>query len=467
MLTQRNRTIFLRITIAIFALVVLLLPGCKNLKQGRTGRQAKPPVVIFVIDTWRADHAGCYGYERNVTPNIDRWSQQATRFVTAHSPSSWTVPAMASMFTGVYPWSHGVVKAEISDASKVDYQPTLAEQFTTLAEAMKAAGYETFGVSGNYHLHEKYGMAQGFDHYTAFGFRTRDPVDLQIKDWLPKLQQLQRQGKPYFLFVLYFDPHHPYLPVEPFISQWRPDYDEDKLRELVGESFAKRAYAGDYDNDPKTLQIFKDLYDSEIAAADNSVGRWLKELPGIDDALVVVTADHGEAFADHQNMIHGTDLYNETVHVPLLVKFPGGEYAGKAPTHAVSTVDLYPTIADYTGASLPAYLEGQDLLAGLAKPDAKRYLFAETERAEQAHWRAVITTQEKWVMRASDKVQKFYNLLADPTEQRDLYVPEHEPSSKFYAVWVKHNRHKPLYEPGSAGEVTKELRDTLKELGYL
>ena len=453
----------------LIALLLTALPGCRGAKNRRARKNAKPPVIVFVIDTWRSDHTGCYGYERNVTPNIDALAKNAVRFTTAHAASSWTVPSVASLFTGVYPWDHGVTKAEVSTASSVDYQLTLADEFTTLAESMKEAGYETFGVSANYHLHEKYGMAQGFDHFKAFGFRVREPVDLQIKDWLPKMRQAVRQGKPYFLYVHYFDPHHPYLPVEPFIREWMPEYDSKKVEAIIGEGFMTRALEGEFYDQPEMLQAIMDLYDSEIRAGDDSVGRWLKELPGIDEALIVVTSDHGEAFGDHRNMIHGHDLYTETLQVPLVMRFPGGEHAGRAPSHAVSLVDLFPTIAKYVGAAVPDYVAGKDLLGQLDNPPVDRYLFAETERVEGFHWRAVITTKHKWMLSMKDKRQEFYDLTADPREQNNLILPArtHAMASEFYAVWVKNRKHRPLFKPGNAGTISPELRNQLKALGYL
>jgi arylsulfatase A-like enzyme len=453
--------------LALALLLALSVAGCPGKGRRGAARTEKPPIILIVIDTLRADHVGANGYGRNTTPNIDAFAKTATRFSAAHAAASWTVPSMASMFSGVYPWGHGVVMAEVSAANQVDYQLTLSDQFETMAETLAAEGYETFGVSANYHMHEKYGMSQGFAHYKTFGFRDREPVDLQVKDWIPQMRRAMRQGKPYFLYVHYFDPHHPYLPVDPFIRQWRPEFDMDRIKELVGEGFIKRAVEGEFFRQPETLQLFVDLYDSEISAADDSVGKLLANLPQADQALVVVTADHGEAFGEHNNMIHGRDMYAETLHVPLVVRFPGQLHAGKTIDNAVSLVDLYPTLAEAAGAEQPRYLDGQSLRRQIENPPKDRYLFAETQRAKEFYWRGVITTGQKWLYHVQEKKQEFYNIAADPGETKDLYQEGNREAASMAAKWRQHRRREPVFAPGNAGEISPELRDQLKNLGYL
>lgn len=450
----------------LVALSLALLPGCPG--KAKRARRGKPPVVLIVVDTLRADHVGCYGYSRPTTPNIDAFAAGAVRFDAAHAAASWTVPSMASLFTGVYAWDHGVVQAQVVGPGEIEEQLTLAEDFVTLAETLKGAGYETFGVSANYHLHEKYGMGQGFDHYKAFGFRDREPVDLQVKDWRGNLAKLQRRGQPYFLYVHYFDPHHPYLPVEPYVREWRPQYEDGQVEAAIGKDFVKRADAGEFFDQPDVMQLLVDLYDSEIRAADDSVGKLLADLPGIEDAVVIVTADHGEAFGDHRNMIHGRDLYRETLRVPLLVRFPDKAHAGRVVPDAVSLVDVYPTVAAAVGAETPPYLAGLDLRAGLDTGlPADRVLFAETERGTDQHWRAAITTGRKWLHLLSSDTPEFYDLAADPLETRNLLPGGADEANDFRRAWLKKRRVRPRFKPGSAGALDPALRDQLKNLGYL
>jgi arylsulfatase A-like enzyme len=452
-------------TLLLLGAVTFELAGCR-----RTARPSpKPPIIVIIIDTLRADHVGAYGYARPTTPNLDRFSAGAIRFANAHAASSWTVPSMASLFTGVSPWNHGVVKAEADlSPEQVGYQLTLNDQFVTLAETLKAAGYETYGVTANYHLHEKYGMAQGFDHYEAFGFRDREPVDLQLKDWLAALQRTRRQGKPYFLFIHYFDPHHPYFPIEPFINEWRPNYDRQEIQDLAVKNFRGLLDKGYFLDNADKMQLLVDLYDSEIRACDDSVGRWLGELPDVGRALVLITSDHGEAFGDHRNMIHGSDLYGETLRVPLWLRLPDGKHAGAVVNEHVSLLDIYPTLAAVVGAKPPDYVEGVDLLPVVdQKAPATRLLFAATERATDQVWRAAIRAPYKLVYHVNQKRKELYDLSADPSEQHDLAATQPDLAEELFAALVRAKRPKPRFAPGTAGTISPELRRQLTELGYL
>jgi arylsulfatase A-like enzyme len=433
--------------------------GCKRL-QGA----AKPPIVLIVIDTLRADHVGAYGYARPTTPNLDRFAATAVRYANAHAAATWTVPSMASLFTGVYPWDHGVVKAEANDyASQVTYQLTLNEQFVTLAETLKAAGYETFGASANYHMHEKYGMAQGFDHYKAFGFSDRGPVDAQFKDWLPLLKQARAQRRPYFLYLHYFDAHHPYKPIEPFLRQWRTQVNAEQVKSLADQNFSGQLKKDFFLQRPDLMQLLVDLYDSEIRADDESVGAVLAALPDAARALIVITSDHGEAFGDHRNLIHGSDLYAETMRVPLLVKLPNGPRAATVVDEHVGLVDVYPTLTETAGAAKPPYLAGVSLLGA----NGPRTLFAATEREPEQTWRGVVQAPYKLVVNSARNRRELYDIAQDPTEKSDLAATQTDRAEALHALLIKAKRARPLYAPGSAGKIDPALREQLKNLGYI
>lgn len=449
-----------------FAVVIVLLllysAGCRPHQVETT--PAGRPVILIVIDTLRADHVGCYGYQRKVTPNIDAFAAGAVRFANAHAAASWTVPSMTSMLTGVYPWDHGITKAEVINNGKVGGQPILSDQFTTLAEALQAAGYATFGVSANYHLHHKFGMGQGFDQYQVFGWVNRGPVDRQVEAWQNQLFRLRAQKKPYFLLVHYFDPHHPYLPSPEYIADWRPNVDLEAEKEYFDERFLKEINSEEIYNDPEHLQLLADLYDGEIAATDESVGKLLQSLPDLDDSLVIITSDHGEAFGEHHNMIHGLDLYAETERVPLLIKFPGKDRAGQVVSEPVSLIDLYPTIAGFAEAEKPKYLAGVDLFADQL---AERTLYAMIERSSAHRWRAIITGGKKWLYEERTEEQFLFDLAADPAEKHNLIAEKSENGSDYKALWMSAARRSPLFPPGESHEMDPEERRQLKNLGYI
>ncbi len=458
---RKRFSIFLFPSLLACLLAALALCGCKPERK-----EAPPPIVLIVIDTLRADHVGAYGYARPTTPSLDRFAATAIRFANAHAAASWTVPSMASLFTGAYPWDHGVVKAKVTDSlNQVDFQLTLNDKFVTLASTLRAAGYETFGVSANYHMHERYGMAQGFDHYKAFGFVDRRVVDQQVGDWLGRLAEARRQRRPYFLYVHYMDPHHPYLPIEPYISEWRPKYDKDEIASLH-EKLGRHELQVDYFlARPAAMGLLADLYDSGVKAADDSVGKLLAALPDLAHTTVVITADHGEAFGDHKNMIHGPDLFGETMRVPLLVQRADGARAGAVVDENVSLVDVYPTLANLAGAKRPSYLVGVDLFGPAAK--APRTFFAATHYLDDDPVQAVVRAPYKLVVDLRTMRAGLFDISADPKEKKNLAEEQPALVNELLAALAKARRPRPLFPPGNAGAIDPTLRQQLKSLGYI
>lgn len=451
-----------RLLIFFFLLPVLAfgLGACKKNNQ--------PPIVLIVIDTLRADHVGINGYGRPTTPALDAFAKQGVRFTRSYAPASWTVPSMNSMFTGVYPPRHGVVFAEIENTN-VASQQVMSDKFVTLAESLKEAGYATFGVSANYHMHEQYGMDQGFDHYKTFWFADRESVDNQLDIFLPQIKRLHKQGKPYFLFVHYFDPHHPYKIVKPFTERIAPDLDLEMVKKYSINNFIDWAQTGVFFEQPDKMAMLVDLYDGEVAACDDSLLKLLQNIPGYEQAAVIVTSDHGEAFGEHRNMIHGRDLYAETVNVPLAIKLPGGLKAGAVIDTPVSLIDLYPTIAALSGARPPKILDGLDL-APLwnGKPFAERLLYSYTERVRAASWAAVIGPQYKLIHSIAEKKYMVFDQFADPGETNNVYDAHADLALEYRRQLAKARQQEPIYNPGVTGEpMTNELRETLRDLGYL
>lgn len=459
---MKYKSTILLILLALIA-TLAVVSGCPLKKS------PPPPIILAVIDTLRADHVGAYGYSRPTTPNLDELAGKGIVFKHAHAGASWTVPSMNSLFTGVYPWSHGVVYAETAHAS-VRTQQKLSDHFVTLAEMLKEKGYATFGVSANYHMHEQYGVAQGFDDYKAFSFSDREPVDRQLKFWLPKIKRVYAQKKPYFLFVHWFDPHHPYKYSDSYTAKMNPDLTRETVKQYAANDFVNLATSGFFFENPDKMQLLVDLYDGEIAAADESLGTLLAALPGLEEAVIVVTADHGEAFGEHTNMIHGRDLYAETVRVPLVFKLPGQyNLPPVAIEDQVSLVDVYPTLAALASAEKPEYLEGVDLAPLWNKKSlAERMLFTMTRRATEQTWYGIISPRYKLVHNENINLFELFDMSADPTEQNSLYKKKKKIALELRRLLAKSRRPNPVYNPGITGEaMSDELRETLRGLGYL
>ncbi len=290
---------------------------------------AKPNVVLVTLDTTRADRLGCYGYAPARTPNLDALAHRGALFTQAATTVPLTQPAHSSILTGMYPTYHGM---------RVNGGTALAASQVTLAEALSEKGYETAAFIGAFVLDGRWGLNQGFDLYD-------DKFDLGKYKHLD-LGSVQRPGNlvvdaalgwmeghkqaPFFAWVHLYDPHVPYEPPEPFLSQ-----------------FAGRGVEG--------------LYDGEIAFADAQVGRllaWLKR-NGLDERTVVVVAgDHGEGLGSHGEGTHGYFVYDYALHVPLIVAAPFPELRGVRVESQVSLVDVFPTVLALGGIEPPPTSRG-------------------------------------------------------------------------------------------------------------
>ena len=268
-------------------------------------------LLLVSLDTTRRDHCSVYGYGRETTPTLDRLGREGAVFDQAYAPTASTGPTHASLFTSLYPLTHRVNRNGLA----------LGMGFTTLAERLRARGYQTSAVVSSFVLAAKFGFAQGFDAYDdAF---VAAESSLQVSLWeghLPPDEAFDRRAsatseravawlrgvrdpeRPFFLFVHYFDAHDPYQPPPEFTLQLEGEPPENELGRAI-------------------LQ-----YDREIAFVDQQLGRLLAALAeaGLEDeTLLVVTADHGEGLMDHGHMRHGLQIYEEAVRVPLLVRWPG------------------------------------------------------------------------------------------------------------------------------------------------
>lgn len=344
-----------------------------------------PDVFLFVIDTLRAVSLEPYGAAPGRSPFVAELAKRGVVFTRAFSTSSWTVPAMNSIITGLYPREHGVDRGGVGQGGVVG-QRVLPERAVTLAERLGAAGYATFGVCTNQHLHPRFGFAQGFDEFVGEGFLKLPFPDLAVDS----LAERVRAADPAFAWLLYFDPHHPYRTNPPWFERWNTSgFENWNALTLDAASRIHRAASGLADDAPippaeavavhrrarlmtlldprdlirvarqggagvanRYLEFMRAAYDSEVARFDESLRRNFERLGVGDDDLVILTADHGEEFDDHGSIGHRFrgSLYQELVHVPLLVLLPGREHAGEVVSAPVSLVDIMPTILEAAGA---------------------------------------------------------------------------------------------------------------------
>jgi arylsulfatase A-like enzyme len=350
-----------------------------------------PDVILVSLDTTRADRLSTYGYERDTSPNLTRLAADGELYRNARSPAGWTLPAHASMMTGLFPHTHGATLAGgFLGGESVDGRLQVAHPLkasaVTLAEVLRDRGYRTGAFVANFsYLYRDYGLAQGFGTYedapglllrvrppvVRLGrqfvasfcvkpFRTARSINASAIGWL----DAQPADRPVFLFVNYMEPHQPWM-AEPPHDRWA--HGLTRGRELARKNLYTHA-VGPIDAD--TTAFIGAHYDGQVAAMDEALGELVTALRArgrYENALVVVAGDHGELLGEHGQMGHmGRMLYEPLLRVPLVVKHPGTGPRGVVDT-PVQLVDLMPTIVEAAGASLPEGLEGTRL-ADVARP---------------------------------------------------------------------------------------------------
>jgi arylsulfatase A-like enzyme len=346
-----------------------------------------PDVVVVSLDTTRADHLSAYGYARETSPNLSALAADALRFTQARSPSAWTLPAHASLFTGQYPSRHGARLAgtwlpgqSIDGRRRVAF--ALPPSAVTLAETLRDRGYRTAAFVANFsYLYRDWGVAQGFSVYDdAPGlllrlvphvvrlarridpgfclkpYRTAPEVNAAALAWLDGTPA----GRPVFLFVNYMEPHQPWLAPAPWDRWSRGLPDAPRLAERNLYTHAVHDLA------PAERAFVVANYDGQLAAMDAALGELvaaLKVRSRYEDTLLVVLADHGEFLGEHGQLGHiGRMLYEPVLRVPLVVKFPGPDRPRGDIAAPVQLVDVLPTVVEAAGARLPAGAQGEHLL---------------------------------------------------------------------------------------------------------
>jgi arylsulfatase A-like enzyme len=406
-----------------------------------------PDVVLVSLDTTRADRLSTYGYERDTSPHLTRLAADGELYRNARSPAGWTLPAHASMMTGLFPHTHGATLAGgFLGGKSVDGRPQVAHPLepgaVTLAEVLRDRGYRTGAFVANFsYLYRDYGLAQGFGTYEdAPGlllrvrppvvrlarqfvasfcvkpFRTARSINASALDWL----DAQPTDRPVFLFVNYMEPHQPWM-AEPPHDRWADGL--PRARELARKNLYTHAVKP---LDAETTAFIGAHYDGQVAAMDEALGELLAALRTrgrYENALVIVAGDHGELLGEHGQMGHmGRMLYEPLLRVPLVVKHPGGGARGVVDT-PVQLVDLMPTVVEATGATLPDGLEGTRLA------DVRRAAYAEeginpflVRRYGDVYDRSIrVLYDGHYKLIVTSRGERFlFDLESDPQERVDL-----------------------------------------------
>ena len=443
-LRHRPRCGALRRAVFVFVLLAASVLTCGS-----------PPsrwnVLLVTIDTTRADHIGCYGHTGARTPTIDGLAKRGVLFERALATVPITLPSHSSLMTGRVPPAHGVRDNGLF---------VLGDEQVTLAEHLQEAGYRTGAAIGAFPLTAQFGIDQGFeffdDHLGApyedlygqrvlpkerlfFDERPASRVNEAAFPWLDA--GADHKGEPFFLWLHYFDPHHPHEPPAPY----------DQL-------FAH------------------ELYDGEIAFADEALGAVLDKLEQLgveDETIVVVTSDHGEGRGEHDESTHSLLAYQSTLHVPLIMSWPGGPQ-GRRVTPWVSSVDVVPTVLDLLGLSPPAEVQGRTLKSlaesegSEGRGDRRRELYAETLSPRLSRgWgelRALLVDGKKYIHGPRPEL---FDLDQDPRELVDLSARQPDLAGAMRERLQEYLDRNANRELDSAVAIDEETKRRLQALGYL
>ncbi len=371
----KKKTLLLFPLIVSSALAVVFCFGCSEATPPKeSAKESSNPVrrdniILISADTLRADHLGCYGYARNTSPNIDEFAKESVFFERAATQAPSTAPAHMSIFTALMPIVHGVKNHNPEEGGSYN---RLSDSVLTLPEILKENGYMTAGFTGGGNVAGHLGFDKGFDKYSEairWNKVQSNPGQLdEIRKWI---RLSRKSGQPIFLFLHNYICHDPYV-FSP--EEFRFAFLEKRAEGLpvsrddfdIGKGFeTKRDYMEDVDfENPEHLAHMVALYDGGISYMDYVFGETMKVLKeeGIfDDSIIIFLSDHGEGFYEHLTYRHGY-LFVENMHVPLIVRFPGGGFAGTRIKNRVRTMDLMPTLFEFLGIDVSQFTQGSSFM---------------------------------------------------------------------------------------------------------
>ena len=443
-----------------------------------TGRRARK-VILISIDTLRADRLRCYGYERETSPNTDALAADSAVFVNSYAPSPWTLPSHVSLLTSLSCFGHGVnLDNDRMDSSQ-----------RTLSDVLRTSGFFCAAVTGGGFLSPPFGFSKGFDFYKVGEDSLWDNqgarlIFNEVSKWIDV-----NWDKDFFLFVHTYQPHSPYIPPPPYDTMF---LDPDPLWKMIDVRSHLGGPGGKFKRLPeKERRNIIGLYDGEIRFTDEAlIGPLiakLKRLGVYDQAMIILTSDHGEEFFEHQSWRHTHSLYDECLKVPLIIKFPGSKYRGKKPVSFVRLIDVMPTIMEVFGVRDEGFgLEGRSLLPILRGREKKdrislAYLAGGVLDFPVPEKMAIVNRPTKVILNKpydESSLGKFlypppllseveaYDLEADTLEQVNVVTSKAAIVSKLVAM-MKELQSKAGKRTGEKAVIDGDVEEKLRALGYI
>jgi len=446
--------------------------GCSGRGGGSAAERSDvPTVVLITLDTTRADHLGCYGYHRPTSRHLDAFANACRVYERAISPGTWTLPTHASLFTGRFTASHGarydpdgpiIMVSAMLEAGEDSTQPDAQKKYRvrpmapaeqTMASLLKQAGYMTGAVVAGPWMKKLFGLNSGFDFYDDSGMenlngRIAQDVTRSALEWLKTTAD-----HPRFLFLNYFDAHAPLAPP--------PGFEQLFLSAPLPPPNKRSGL---------TREQSLGLYDAEIFYMDVYLGRLfdgLKKLGLYENAMIIVTADHGHLYGEHDQFNHGGVPYQEVVSIPLIIKEPGGAQAGDRLDDWVQLTDLLPMILTRLGLAVPDSVQG-------APPTDKRHpvviesrTLPNLDESIAGDWLSIIDDGMKYI-RGSQGTRMLFDINQDPGEQKDLFMTDPDRARALDDALYAYLSGLP--EPSAVApsqQVDPETLKALKSVGYV
>lgn len=452
--TKHRLKIFLVIIIAGLITAGFFL--LKNMK----GKERDFNVILISIDTLRADHLGCYNYPRNTSPFIDQFRTDSVLFRRCMAQSPSTLASHASILTSLIPSHHGAFFSRS--------QP-LPNNIITMAELLQQNGYRTISFNDGGQIAPEFGLNQGFEKYESMTSGSElkrlhfNRIVSKTMEWLD-----QHHDEKFFLFLHTYETHHPYFPKERYLNLFESNYN-GKLSRFIKMKLIRQINNGELKLNEEDKQHIINAYDAEIRSMDDSFGLlmdFLKKNKCYDNTLIIFTSDHGEEFGEHGTWAtHSHSLFNDQLHVPLIIKLPGSKFFSRNVDHLVRSIDILPTVMDLLGEKMSKDFEGTSMVPLMKGSRPRNPMFAISQRDvpetnAPAYWSIMTGT---WKLYDA----KLYNLLSDPGEFKDvsgLHENLKKTLEKYAIKYIK-----PKKANISSKKVTMDdaLKEKLKSLGYL
>jgi arylsulfatase len=490
-LNKNLKLISLIIGILLFMILIVISfykpPETDNI-AGISGEiEKKPSIIIVTIDALRADHLSCYGYTKIETGNIDKIAKDGYLFTNAYAVTSWTTPSMMSMLTGKYPDVHRCI----------DYSHRVPDGIMSIPQILKSYGYRTEAIIANMNLSPRFGFSRGFHRYIQYGdiqylslfkdtrlsnlFQRFQSLFLGglhlVKDstfWATEKMKrsiISNKEESLFLWVHYMDPHAPYEPPIEYI----PDAYEPSEDTIVYLKENPVVYGGkSYDRSDKNSIL--NLYDGEILYVDDKLGEvidLLKDNELYNKSLIIITADHGEAFWEHNLRDHGKTLYNEMLKIPFIMKFPEGyNYSNrKVIDTPISLIDIPGTLLDFLGIDTIEQYSDRSIIDILQEDEPVDNDIFHEVLMDNPEAMKIQNKKFSLIYDAKSGREEFYHIAKDPYELEDAsddFPEEKEEMFERLSEWVRSiQKEREIYGEGEITGLDKKTLEEMRGLGYI